>query len=115
METHVDFAGFTGKLSSVVFQALENWKVLESLLSCSWGPGLLPNMPRGYVGMRVKSLAVGSYMKGFQWSRPQQGQGGFFPDELPSDSEILLALFTAYLVTPGWNWTLMAEQPPDSR
>lgn len=60
-------------------------------------------------------MAVGSYMKGFQWSRPRQGQGGFFPEELPSDSEILLALFTAYLVTPGWNWRLMGERPPDSR
>lgn len=65
--------------------------------------------------MRLKSMAVGTYMKGFQWSRPRQGQGSFFPEEFASDSEILLVLFAAYLAAPGWNWKLTQQRPPESR
>ncbi|GMH39285.1 hypothetical protein BSKO_07183 [Bryopsis sp. KO-2023] len=103
------------ELKKSYLQALDNWDLLSSLLACSWGVGLLPgNTPRGYVGMRLKSMAVGTYMQSFQWRRPQQGHGNFYPEDLPSDSEIVFALVTAYLVAPGWNWGLMKERSPES-
>ncbi len=82
---------------------------LMALLRGASPAGLLAALPPGYVAARVRALAAGSCMQAFQWAG-----GGEWPPgrgwsaELPDDSALVLYLVTAFLLSPGWQFTVEA-------
>ena len=78
-------------------QAVNTYQQLATLLCGEQPKGLLLPAPRGYVASRVRSLADGAVVHEFQWAGGGQWAGKPWSAELPTDTALLLFLFSAFL------------------
>ncbi len=84
-------------LSRQCAQAVNTYQQLAALLRGEQPKGLLLPAPRGYVASRVQTLAEGAVMREFQWAGGGQWGGKAWSVELPTDTALLLFLFSAFL------------------
>ncbi len=78
-------------------QAVNTYQQLATLLRGEQPKGLLLPAPRGYVASRVRTLAGGAVVHEFQWAGGGQWAGKPWSAELPTDTALLLFLFSAFL------------------
>ena len=78
-------------------QAVNTYQQLATLLRGEQPKGLLLPAPRGYVASRVRTLADGAVVHEFQWAGGGQWAGKPWSAELPTDTALLLFLFSAFL------------------
>ena len=85
------------KPSALITQAINTYQQLATLLRGEQPKGLLLPGPRGYVASRVRTLADGAVVHEFQWAGGGQWAGKPWSAELPTDTALLLFLFSAFL------------------
>ena len=73
------------------------YQQLAALLRGEQPKGLLLPAPRGYVASRVRTLADGAVAREFHWSGGGEWGGKPWSAELPTDTALLLFLFSAFL------------------
>ena len=78
---------------------------LEAILQGQAPAGLLPPAPQSYVLARVQQLAEGPCMSAFHWNGGGSFNNAPWTPDLPTDSALLLYLFSAYLEVPPACWT----------
>jgi hypothetical protein len=78
-------------------QAVNTYQQLAALLRGEQPKGLLLPAPRGYVASRVRTLAEGAVVRDFEWAGGGQWAGKAWTAELPTDTALLLFLFSAFL------------------
>mmetsp|Transcript_470 Transcript_470/g.1267 ORF Transcript_470/g.1267 Transcript_470/m.1267 type:complete len:383 (+) Transcript_470:1698-2846(+) len=88
------------------YEAVMAYTHLSRLLSGNHPQGLLPAAPRGYIAARVRALADSTCMMAFEWNKGGGFAGRPWSNELPTDSALLLYLFSAYVEAPRWEWPL---------
>ena len=76
---------------------MNTYQQLATLLRGEQPKGLLLPAPRGYVASRVRTLAGGAVVHEFQWAGGGQWAGKPWSAELPTDTALLLFLFSAFL------------------
>ncbi|KXZ42041.1 hypothetical protein GPECTOR_217g448 [Gonium pectorale] len=73
---------------------------------------ILPPANTPYVWARLQQLADSTCLKDFVWNGGSAHAGRpWTADQLPTDSALVLYLFTAYLDAPGWQFTA----PPNTQ
>ena len=96
------------RLRAELSQALWDYTQLCLLLRGQLGGGqslLAPPPPEGYLLERCRALALGACMIEFRWDAGATGGGGSWKvSELPTDSELAIYLFGAFLGAPGWTF-----------
>ena len=70
---------------------------LEAVLQGQAPAGLLPPAPQSYILARVQQLAEGPCMATFHWNGGGAFNSSLWTPDLPTDSALLLYLFSAYL------------------
>uniref|UniRef100_A0A2P2JQY0 Uncharacterized protein MANES_04G024400 n=1 Tax=Rhizophora mucronata TaxID=61149 RepID=A0A2P2JQY0_RHIMU len=87
--------------------AITEHQRLDTLMKGEWGKGLLPhsNVREDYMVQRIHELAEGTCVKNYEYL----GNGEVYDKknkkwtlELPTDSQVLLYLFCAFLEHPKW-------------
>ena len=86
-------------------QAVNTYQQLATLLRGEQPKGLLLPGPRGYVASRVRTLAGGAVVHEFQWAGGGQWAGKPWSAELPTDTALLLFLFSAFLAVAFSHYT----------
>ncbi|CAL5218925.1 g671 [Coccomyxa viridis] len=87
-------------------KAVNTYQQLATLLRGEQPKGLLLPAPRGYVASRVRTLAGGAVVHEFQWAGGGQWAGKPWSAELPTDTALLLFLFSAFLAAPKWEFPI---------
>lgn len=89
-------------MSMLWLQAIHQYQQLLLLLQGEQPRHLLPACPQGYLIARVRALAEGPCMTAFTWNSGGGWSHKPWSNELPTDSALVLYLFSAFLEVSGF-------------
>jgi len=76
------------------------------------GSGLMPQCPAAYAYERVRQLASDACMVSYQWDSGGSWSQGPWASHLPTDSELVLHLFSAWVHTRAWTFPPIQQVSP---
>eukprot|EP00850_Spirogloea_muscicola_P008360 SM000044S16007 [mRNA] locus=s44:565678:576581:+ [translate_table: standard] len=103
--------GLVNPLITECLDAVKDHQQLRELLSGAWRRGFLPHAApdaTAYIVRRIRELAEGWCVRGFEWAPRSASSGGSgsgqlgWSMDLPSDPHLLIYLFCALLEHPNW-------------
>ncbi len=86
-------------------QALQRYEQLLHVLRGRRPSDLLPPSPPGYLWHRALQLAHGTCVPAYSWNAGGAWAGRPWSSDLPTDAQLLLYLFAAFIDAPGWEFT----------
>lgn len=85
-------------------RAIRKYQHLKLLLFGKYPAGFLQSTQNGYILQRINDLSRGTCIMDYKWNGGGDWNGKSWSNELPTDSSLLLYLFAAFVLAPGWDF-----------